>query len=305
MFEILQQIWYWYNQIPHLILYLVKTLALQIWSSLQYIYTNLPYQQQQQVLFLIDNSDILFGVSFTAFLLFTLGKRKRRATWTDVFLTIFWSALCVGVMGFFQMVVSQFGIFYQTHDSLQVGTVPLDEKDRFLATFPLDFQPYLKYNDMIHFLEINGPTGRLYYGIYLIVDYLLLISTTILHRQLFSITFDEENDSSVAQMYGSQYIPLIVAGLDAYENMNYFTMLYYWQKMMKAGVGSKLEITPQFVSRTAVATQYKFNLIYILIGLQLAGLVAYLFDGKKKEEPKVEKKEQKKEAPAKKNKKKK
>ncbi|KAJ3325380.1 hypothetical protein HDV06_004239 [Boothiomyces sp. JEL0866] len=298
MFEILQQIWYWYNQIPHLILYLIKTTALQFWGTLQYIYTNLPFQQQQQVLFLIDNSDIFIGVSFTAILLFTLGKRKRKATWTDVFLTIFWSA--------FQMVLSQFGIFYQAHDNLEVGTVPLDEKDRFYASFPLDFQPYLKYNDMIHFLEINGPAGRLYYGIYLVVDYLLLISATILHRQLFSITFDEENDSSVAQMYGSQYIPLIVAGLDAYENMNYFTMLYYWQKMMRMGVGSKLEITHQFVSRTALATQYKFNLIYILVGLQLAGLVAYLLDAKKKkEEPKVEKKEQKKETPSKKNKKKK
>ncbi|KAJ3270345.1 hypothetical protein HDV01_007924 [Terramyces sp. JEL0728] len=299
MLEVLQQIWYWYNQIPHLILYLIKTVAMQIWTTLQHVYSSLPPQQQQQVLVLIDNADIFFGVAFTAILLFTLGKRKRRATWTDVFLTILWSVLCIGVMG--QMILSQFGIFYQSHD-LEVGTVPLDQNDRFLATFPLDFKPYLGYNEMIQFMEINGPAGRLYYGIYLVFDYLLLISVTILQRQLFSITFDEGNDSPVAQMYGSQYIPLIVAGLDAYENMNYFTMLYYWQNMMRNGVGTKLEITPQFVSRTAMATQYKFNLIYILVGLQLAGLLSYAFD-KKKEEPK-EIKEEKKE-PVKKNKKKK
>jgi hypothetical protein len=242
------------------------------------LYQQLSPQTQDQ----IQNIpwDLCFG-SFSLFVfLFVLGSRKRIASWIDVFLTLF-CALVAGSLlyfSFYQLTFSQYLVWGSQLE--RQGRNP--EKETFVPLLPMDMDPGMTEKSILRFLDLCGTRGRLFYGLYLFLDLLLLISTTILYRQLFSITY-QFNQNPLLHFF-VQKLPLAIATLDLYENGCLAVCLFYYSKMIQHGQ-STWEISVPFVERIGFATTGKFMLIYFVLGLQVSGLVQYFLWTKSKSKP--------------------
>ncbi|KAJ3338933.1 WD repeat-containing protein 6, partial [Kappamyces sp. JEL0680] len=254
---------------------------------LQVAHSRLPPAQQEQLHHVYYHLDVVLGLFTLLTFLFVLGKRKRKASWTDVFLTCFWAAISLLMLLFalYQNIIGQFSVWYKKQQQLT------DDVDAslFQAKLPLDFKTDISYQDITSYYEDSGAQGRFFYAIYLCVDTILLISTTILQRQLFSITYPEEGDGGPHMMsMAAQYLPLVLAACDLYENVSLLTVSYWWMQM-QLNAPSKLNITHSFVSRIAYVSKIKLGLTWTLLGLQSSGLVQYLvekaFPSKEKQDP--------------------
>ena len=118
------------------------------------------------------------------------------------------------------------------------------------------------------------------FSLFQIFDLITLISTTILHRQLFSITYpiDSVVDNGVMSFL-CQRLPLLLAALDLYEDAGFLTIMYNWNQML-LNAPTHLKVSRPFVTRLSFVTKTKLGLTYLLLGLQMSGLVQYLIDGK-------------------------
>ena len=94
---------------------------------------------------------------------------------------------------------------------------------------------------------------------------------TILHRQLFSITFPKETTGAFIRFL-TQRVPLLMLSLDLYEDFSLLTVAFYWSKMVQ-NAPTKLDISPEFAARISMATQAKLMLVYLTWGLQISGLL--------------------------------
>jgi hypothetical protein len=232
------------------------------------LYQRLSPQTQEQ----IQNIpwDLCLG-SFSLFVfLFVLGSRKRIASWIDVFLTLFCAMVAGSLLyfSFFQLNYSQY-LEWGTQLEKQ-GRNP--DKETFVSLLPMDMDPGMTEESVLRFFELCGTRGRFFYGLYLFFDLLLLISTTILYRQVFSITYQVIQNSLLHFLV--QKLPLAIATLDLYENSCLAVCLFHYSKMVLHGQ-PRWEISPTFVHRIALATSGKFLLIYFVLGLQVSGLAQY------------------------------
>jgi hypothetical protein len=240
-------------------------------------YHNLSPEFQDHLSIAWSQMDIIFGVFFLFLLLFVLGSRKRKASWADVFLTFFWAAVAGSLLyfSFYQLEVSQFMVW--SREVERQGKNP--ETETFQALLLMDMDPNLTMQSVLQFFELSGSRGRFFYAMYLFFDLFLLISTTILHRQVFSITY--KGNSSSFMIFLTQRLPLAIAALDLYENSCLAVCLYYFSKMVVTQ-SDNWEISESFIVRIANVVASKWILIYLVVALQVLGLMQFFIFHKRK-----------------------
>lgn len=223
--EKLLDIW---SRIPALALEGLSTGAIKAIKVGENVFSALTPPQQTAVTLLFNHADILFGVFGLFGLLLVLGSRKRKASLPDLFLTLFSATIVLVILGFalYQVIVSQ---FFVHHTALQNGAI----ETVFNALLPLDFNPAITFDDVVALLDGSGSRGRVFYAGYLLADTSLLVCTTILHRQMFSITYPKETNGAI--FFLTQRLPILLAGLDLYENTSQLAIINYWP-----GISAKL-----------------------------------------------------------------
>ncbi|KAI8899863.1 hypothetical protein BC833DRAFT_584239 [Globomyces pollinis-pini] len=260
-----------WNYIPTLALDVASRVFFFLLDLLTTVFNSLPKSLQNQLLYLATYSDVIFGIGVMFALQYILGRRVRVASFTDVFLTLFCSAICVGVMVFFLFRIVGAQSF--THQELK------GEAEEFVAMLPFDFNNDFHYKYMTSFLETSRPIGRFWYGCYLFFDSILIICGLILNRQLVSITSKEQDQGTLTDMI-MQHMPLLLAALDAYENASIAVILFEFAQMYKGGPGTKLNISGPFIQRVSAAIRAKLTVTYVLTGMQLSKLVQHFADKK-------------------------
>ena len=267
--KIIENLMSWWNKLPLLILEITSIAFYRILDLSKSTFESLSEENKARCIQIYLHLDILFGVALLFSLFLVIGSRKRRATWTDVFLTIFWTFTSLGFMAFalYHLVMSQFVIFHRAQEKDGFS-------EQFIATLPLDLNPSLKFSDIEHFMNVSGSRGRLCYALFLLFDFFFLACYTILHRQIFSITYSKSTNSFM--YFATQRLPILLAALDIYEDCVFASLLFWFAKSVNSN--EFFELSPNFVHRISSVTGLKILLSFVLIGMQVSGLVQHFLD---------------------------
>jgi hypothetical protein len=183
--QILSNVWYYYNYIPTKLAQFLTSSIFKLAKIILNLFETLPLNQQTYLTQILSYADILLGLFFTFFLFVLVGSRKRTATLFDIFLTCFWIALLGLIILFFgyQIINCQYNSFLK-------GAINND----FLVTFPLEFWKSFTVKDLEMYFKSLDSIGCFFYCGYIFFDTLFAMSTTIFHRQMFSITASKSNN---------------------------------------------------------------------------------------------------------------
>ena len=262
-----------WNSIPALFLEFSASALLYVEKVLLAVYNDQPNFVKEKLEILKCHVDVLMLLGLLGMLVLVLGNRIRKASITDVFLTLFCLAIFSAMLfgSFYYIVLNQFMIWHSNH---------LNSSEKFYALMPLDFNADISLSSIEVFFEGSGRKGRQFYMLYLLIDTVCLICLTILNRQLFSLTFGISLDTThgFPLKWAAQKLPLILATMDLYENISLSWICFHWTSFNRDYSDEFLS----FVSRLAFIIRGKLALSCLLIGMQISLFFVRRLNEKKK-----------------------
>jgi hypothetical protein len=228
-------------------------------------YKSLSPETQVYVTSLASYWDVPAGLVILVSMQYFFARPATNARWTRIFVT--WLCLAITLAAqlyFFNVMLShQYAHLIRTNPEASIVD--------FNVQLPLDFTLGYDSASVNEFMDISGDVGRRAYALYLLLDFITIAAYTDLQRRLFMIFPAPESDVFIRQL--QTRLPIVTASADVYENMCFLALLFTFPA----------RASDEIIYRAGMATSVKFCLVFVMLGLQISGIIRWLVDEQKPE----------------------
>ncbi|KAI8926317.1 hypothetical protein BC831DRAFT_456766 [Entophlyctis helioformis] len=215
-----------------------------------------------------EHSDVVALGVIALLLVGTFGVRLRAPHWSGIVA----SGVIFGVLAAlgFKFMNS---IFYFQHEFHAAHNLTSE----FNPILPLDFATSeYGIRNVTRLLLFSGDQGRGAYSAYLAVDCVNVLVFIWMHRTILSLFYRDDQDLGDFLLSLAYRLPSVYGALDMFENMSAASFLGWFE--IAESAGKPFILSQQFVSHVSSATSYKFYIGYLIVGLEIAGLLKFVVE---------------------------